>query len=70
MKKKKLPILKFTKETPEARKHRISSGVKFRAVIFENKKRRIKNKSHVNQELRIRKFFFYKIDHRNLYMER
>ena len=44
MKKKKSPILKHTKESPEARKARASSGVKFRAAVFENKKRKLKDK--------------------------
>ena len=43
MKKKKSPLLKITKETPEARKQRVSSGVKFRAAVFENKKRKLQN---------------------------
>ena len=44
MKKKKSPLLKFAKETPEARKKRVSSGVKLRAVVFENKKKRLQEK--------------------------
>jgi len=40
MKKKKSPLLKIIKESPEARKKRISSGVKFRTAVFENKKKR------------------------------
>ena len=44
MKKKKSPLLDLTKETPEARKKRVSSGVKFRGVVFENKKKRLKEK--------------------------
>ena len=44
MKKKKSLLLKFTKETPEARKKRVSSGVKFRATVFENKKKRMQEK--------------------------
>lgn len=44
MKKKKSKLLKITKETPEARKKRVSSGVKFRTAVFENKKRRHLNK--------------------------
>ena len=44
MKKKKSPLLKLTKETPEARKKRASSGVKFRAVVMENKKKRLREK--------------------------
>ena len=44
MKKKKSPKLDLTKETPEARKKRVSSGLKFRAVVIENKKKRLKEK--------------------------
>ena len=40
MKKKKSPLLKLTKETPEARKKRASCGVKFRATVIENKRRK------------------------------
>ncbi|MDR1564656.1 MAG: hypothetical protein LBS74_06830 [Oscillospiraceae bacterium] len=38
--KKKSKLLKLTKETPEARKQRVASGVKFRAAVFENKKKK------------------------------
>lgn len=50
MKKKKSPLLKMTKETPEeihamgTRKKRVSSGVKFRAAVFENKKKQLQEK--------------------------
>ena len=44
MKKKKSPLLKITKETPEARKKRVSSGIKFRAAVFENKKKQLQEK--------------------------
>lgn len=44
IKKKKPKILKYTKETPEARKSRVSSGVKFRAVKFEDKRRKMQKK--------------------------
>ena len=44
MKEKKSPLLKITKETPEARKKRVSSGIKFRAAIFENKKKKLQEK--------------------------
>lgn len=52
MKKKKSPLLKITKETPEARKNRVSSGVKFRAAVFEDKKhkQRTKNKKFSYEE--------------------
>jgi hypothetical protein len=45
MKKKKSPLLKLTKETPEDRKQRASSGVTFRAVKFEDKRRKLKEKA-------------------------
>jgi len=44
MKKKKPAIPKYTKETPEARKKRVSSGVKFRATVFEDKRRKLRDK--------------------------
>jgi hypothetical protein len=44
MKKKKSPLLKLIKETPEARKKRVSSGVKFRAAVCEDKKKRPQKK--------------------------
>jgi len=50
MKKKKSPLLKYSKETPEARKKRVSSGVKFRAVVFRNKKRQLQEKALDNEK--------------------
>ena len=50
MKKKKSPLLKLTKETPEARKKRVSSGVKFRAAVMKNKKRKLQNKERLKGE--------------------
>ena len=44
MKKKKSPLLKIAKESPEARKKRVSSGAKFRPVVIENKKRKLQEK--------------------------
>jgi len=44
MKNKKPSVLKLTKETPKARKERVSSGVSFRAAVFEDKKRKAKEK--------------------------
>ena len=44
MKKKKSPLLRLTKETPEDRKKRVSSGIHFRAAVFENKKRRLQER--------------------------
>ena len=45
MKKKKSSLLKITKESPEARKKRVSSGVKFRAAVFEDKRRKLQDKT-------------------------
>jgi len=45
MKKKESLKLKSTKETPDARKKRASSGVKFRAVVFEDKRRKLQEKA-------------------------
>ena len=45
MKKKKSDLIKLTKETQEARKKRASSGMKFRAAVFENKKRKLQEKT-------------------------
>ena len=42
--KKKSPLVKLAKETPKVRKERVSSGVKFRATIFENKKKKAQDK--------------------------
>ena len=44
MKKEKPPQLKDIKETPEARKKRVSSGVKFRAAVFKDKRRKLLDK--------------------------
>jgi len=44
MKKKKPSVPKYTKETPEARKKRVSSGVKFRPAVFEDKRRKLRDK--------------------------
>ena len=44
MKKKKSILLKLTKESPEARKNRVSSGVKFRAAVIEDKRRKLRDK--------------------------
>ena len=45
MKKKKSLLLKTTKETPETRKKRVSSGVKFRAAVFEDKRQKLRDKA-------------------------
>ena len=44
MKKKKSPLVKLTKESPKARKERVSSGIKFRAAVFEDKKKKAQDK--------------------------
>jgi len=44
MKKKKSSLLKITKESPGARKKRASSGVKFRAAVFEDKRKKLQDK--------------------------
>ena len=44
MKKKKSKLLKITKETPEARKKRVSSGIKFRTAVFKDKKKQQRDK--------------------------
>ena len=50
MKKSKSPLLKITKETPEARKKRVSSGVVFRAVVFEDKRKRLQEKAKADEQ--------------------
>lgn len=50
MKNKKQALLKLTKETPKERKERVSCGVKYRAAVFENKKKRQKYKSDYSEE--------------------
>ena len=49
MKKNKSSKIEYTKETPEARKKRVSSGVGFRAAVFEDKRRKLQEKV-VNDE--------------------
>jgi len=44
MKNKKSSKIKYAKETPEARKKRASSGVRFRAAMFEDKRRKLREK--------------------------
>ena len=34
-------VPEYVKETPEARRRRVSSGVKFRPVVIDNKKRKL-----------------------------
>jgi len=45
MKNKKSKTPKYVKETPEARKKRATSGVKFRAAVFEDKRRKLRDKA-------------------------
>jgi len=45
MRKRKSPLIKLTKETKEARRERVSSGIKFRATVFKSKKRKLLEKS-------------------------
>jgi len=45
MKKKKSPLLKYVKESPEARKKRVSSGVKFRSTVFKDKQCKLQDKA-------------------------
>jgi len=44
MKKQKPPVPKYAKETPEARRKRVSSGVRFRPAVFEDRRRRLREK--------------------------
>jgi hypothetical protein len=46
MKKKKPSLLRIIKETPETRKKRVSSGISFRAAVFENKKKKLRVKQY------------------------
>lgn len=50
MKKNKSNLLKLTKETQEARKKRVSSGIKYREAVFENKKKRQKYKNDYSED--------------------
>jgi hypothetical protein len=45
MKKKKSKLLKLIKETPESRRKRVSGGVKFRAVVFKDRRRKLREKA-------------------------
>ncbi len=51
MKKKKLNLLIITKESQADRKKRVSCGVKYRAAVFENKKKRQKYKNDYSEEI-------------------
>lgn len=50
MKKSKSPLLKLTKESPETRKKRVSSGIKFRAAVIDNKKRKLQEKTQAGED--------------------
>ena len=50
MKKKKSNLIKITKESPETRKKRVSSGVKFRAAVFEDKRKKLQDKINEEEE--------------------
>ena len=52
MKKKKSNLLILTKETPADRKKRVSSGIKYRAAVFENKKKQQKYKNDFSEEMK------------------
>lgn len=52
MKKNKPKALLLTKETPEARKERVSGGIKYRTAVFENKKKREKYKYDFSEEMK------------------
>jgi hypothetical protein len=51
MKNKKQSLLKLTKESQEERKKRVSCGIKYRAAVFENKKKRLKYKQDHREEI-------------------
>jgi len=50
MKHKKSQKPEYAKETPEARKKRVSSGVKFRAVVFKDKRDKLREKASRNED--------------------
>jgi len=50
MRKKKPSVLRLTKETQAARSKRVSSGAKFRATAFDNKKRKLMNKEMLKED--------------------
>ncbi|MDF2512963.1 MAG: hypothetical protein K0S04_2829 [Herbinix sp.] len=50
MKKKKSNLLILTKESKEERRKRVSCGIKYRAAVFENKKKREKYKYDFREE--------------------
>lgn len=44
MKKKEVPHQDITKETPDERKKRVSSGIKYRPSVFEDKRKKREKK--------------------------
>ena len=44
MKKRKSPLLRLVKETPASRKTRISSGIRLRSAVFEDRKKKYLNR--------------------------
>ena len=50
MKNKKPTILKYIKESQEAHKKRTSSGVTFRTAVFDDKRRKLREKTMKNEE--------------------
>ena len=49
MKKKKSNLLKIIKESPAIRKKRVTSGVKFRAAVFEDKRKKLRDKINLEE---------------------
>ena len=45
MRKEKSLSQKMAKETSEARKRRVTSGIRFRAAVFEDKRRKLRDKA-------------------------
>lgn len=44
-------LIQWNKESPKARKARASSGIKLRATVFEDKKRREEEKNKSTRQL-------------------
>ena len=51
MRKKKAPVLRLVKESPETRRRRVSSGAKFHAAIFKSKKKEYLNNYNDDEEI-------------------
>ena len=49
VKKKKSKLIELTKETPEARKLRVSSGERVRAVVFEDRRGKLRDKAELEE---------------------